>query len=104
MPGRELVTNFKITNEGKEAVRIGEFATAGLRFLNPDVFTTKVDYPDYLLAERGLSLSDNSPIGRAKPTTSASPFRTRGGISSSNSRTLPRRIHARRNLRLTRVA
>ena len=61
MPGRELVTNFKITNEGKEAVRIGEFATAGLRFLNPDVFTTKVDYPDYLLAERGLSLSDNSP-------------------------------------------
>jgi len=56
------VTNFKITNEGKEAVRIGEFATAGLRFLNPDVFTTKVDYPDYLLAERGLSLSDNSPI------------------------------------------
>jgi methane/ammonia monooxygenase subunit B len=71
VPGRELVANFKITNEGKEAVRIGEFNTAGLRFLNPDVYTTKVDYPDYLLADRGLTLSDNSPIqpGETKDIT-----------------------------------
>ncbi len=62
MPGRELVANFKITNNGKEPLRIGEFGTAGLRFLNPDVYTSKVEYPDYLLADRGLSLSDNSPI------------------------------------------
>jgi methane/ammonia monooxygenase subunit B len=62
VPGRELVINYKITNTGKEALRIGEFITAGLRFLNPDVYTTKVEYPDYLLAERGLSLSDPSPI------------------------------------------
>ena len=62
MPGRELVANFKITNNGKEPLRIGEFNTAGLRFLNPDVYTSKVEYPDYLLADRGLSLSDNSPI------------------------------------------
>jgi len=65
------VANFRITNEGKEAVRIGEFNTAGLRFLNPDVYTTKVDYPDYLLADRGLTLSDNSPIqpGETKEIT-----------------------------------
>jgi methane/ammonia monooxygenase subunit B len=71
VPGRELVANFKITNEGKEPVRIGEFNTAGLRFLNPDVYTTKVDYPDYLLAERGLTLSDNAPIqpGETKDIT-----------------------------------
>ena len=71
VPGRELVANFKITNEGKEPIRIGEFATAGLRFLNPDVYTSKVDYPDYLLAERGLSLSDNAPIapGETKDIT-----------------------------------
>jgi len=62
VPGRELVANFKITNNGKEPLRIGEFGTAGLRFLNPDVFTSKVEYPDYLLADRGLSLSDNAPI------------------------------------------
>ena len=62
VPGRELAVNFKVTNTGKEALRIGEFITAGLRFLNPDVYTAKVEYPDYLLAERGLSLSDPSPI------------------------------------------
>ncbi len=62
VPGRELVANFKITNTGKEPLRIGEFNTAGLRFLNPDVYTAKVEYPDYLLADRGLSLSDNAPI------------------------------------------
>jgi methane/ammonia monooxygenase subunit B len=63
VPGRELVAQYVITNNGKEPVRIGEFGTAGLRFLNPDVFTQKVDYPDYLLADKGLSLSDNAPIG-----------------------------------------
>jgi methane/ammonia monooxygenase subunit B len=62
VPGRELTVNYKITNTGKEALRIGEFIAAGLRFLNPDVYSTKVEYPDYLLAERGLSLSDPSPI------------------------------------------
>jgi methane/ammonia monooxygenase subunit B len=62
VPGRELVANIKVTNSGKEPLRIGEFNTAGLRFLNPDVYTAKVEYPDYLLADRGLSLSDNAPI------------------------------------------
>lgn len=71
VPGRELVANFKITNTGKEPLKIGEFLTAGLRFLNPDVYTTKVEYPDYLLAERGLSVSDPSPIqpGETKDLT-----------------------------------
>ena len=71
VPGRELIATYKITNNGKEPVRIGEFATASLRFLNPDVYTQKVDYPDYLLADRGLSLSDNAPIapGETKEIT-----------------------------------
>ncbi|WP_051335753.1 bacterial ammonia monooxygenase, subunit AmoB [Methylocapsa acidiphila] len=71
VPGRELVATYKITNTGKEPVRVGEFATATLRFLNPDVYTQKVDYPEYILAERGLSLSDNAPIapGETKELT-----------------------------------
>jgi methane/ammonia monooxygenase subunit B len=71
VPGRELAANFKITNTGKEPLKVGEFITAGLRFLNPDVFTTKVEYPDYLLAERGLAVSDPSPIqpGETKDVT-----------------------------------
>jgi methane/ammonia monooxygenase subunit B len=71
VPGRELVATYKITNTGKEPLRIGEFATAGLRFLNPDVYTTKIDYPDYLLADKGVTLSDNAPIapGETKEIT-----------------------------------
>jgi methane/ammonia monooxygenase subunit B len=62
VPGRELSINLKITNRGTEPLRIGEFTTAGLRFLNPDVFTSKPEFPEYLLADRGLSVSDPTPI------------------------------------------
>ncbi|PWB82876.1 MAG: methane monooxygenase/ammonia monooxygenase subunit B [Methylocystaceae bacterium] len=62
VPGRELAIKLKITNSGSEAVKVGEFTTAGLRFLNPEVFTTKPEFPDYLLADRGLSVSDPTPI------------------------------------------
>jgi methane/ammonia monooxygenase subunit B len=50
--GNELVANYRITNEGKEPLRVSEFNTANLRFMNSNVYTTKPDYPDYLLAER----------------------------------------------------
>lgn len=62
VPGRELDLNLTVTNKGKEAIRVGEFTTAGLRFLNPDVFTSKVDFPEYILAERGLSVDNPTPI------------------------------------------
>jgi methane/ammonia monooxygenase subunit B len=62
VPGRELSIKLKITNKGQEPLRIGEFTTAGLRFLNPDVFTSRPEYPEYLLADRGLSVSDPNPI------------------------------------------
>ena len=62
VPGRELTINLKITNRGSEPLKVGEFTTAGLRFLNPDVFTTKPEFPDYLLADRGLSVNDPTPI------------------------------------------
>jgi methane/ammonia monooxygenase subunit B len=61
VPGRELTINVKVTNGTSEPVRLGEYTTAGLRFLNPDVFTTKPEFPDYLLADRGLSV-DPTPI------------------------------------------
>lgn len=62
VPGRELRIRAKVTNNGKEPVRLGEFTSAGLRFLNPEVFTARPDFPDYLLADRGLSVSDSNPI------------------------------------------
>jgi methane/ammonia monooxygenase subunit B len=71
VPGRELSLKLKVTNKGTEPVRIGEFTTAGLRFLNPEVFTSRPEYPEYLLADRGLSVSDTTPIapGETKEVT-----------------------------------
>lgn len=70
VPGRELTINVKVTNSTSEPLRLGEYTTAGLRFLNPDVFTTKPEFPDYLLADRGLS-ADPTPIapGESKEIT-----------------------------------
>jgi len=62
VPGRDLTIKLRITNHGSEPLRVGEFTTAGLRFLNPDVFKTRPEYPEYLLADRGLSVSDPTPI------------------------------------------
>ncbi|MBI3274993.1 MAG: methane monooxygenase/ammonia monooxygenase subunit B, partial [Methylocystis sp.] len=62
VPGRELTFKIKVHNSGTEPMRVGEFTTAGLRFLNPDVYTSKPDFPDYLLADRGLSVNDPAPI------------------------------------------
>jgi hypothetical protein len=59
---RKLQVDLKITNTGKKPVRLGEFQSGGVRFLNPDVYTSKVDYAENLVADHGLSLSDNSPI------------------------------------------
>jgi Monooxygenase subunit B protein len=53
---RELRANLKITNEAKEPLQISEFASGGLRFI------TKENYPDYLLADRTLSLNDGNPL------------------------------------------
>ncbi len=62
VPGRELTLKVRIHNRGAEPLKVGEFTTAGLRFLNTDVFTQRPEYPDYLLADRGLSVSDAAPI------------------------------------------
>ena len=61
VPGRELTINVKVKNSTAHPLRLGEYTAAGLRFLNPDVFTTKPEFPDYLLADRGLS-TDPTPI------------------------------------------
>lgn len=62
VPGRELDLNIRVTNNTKDAVRVGEFTTAGLRFLNPEIFTQRVDFPEYLLADRGVSVDNPAPI------------------------------------------
>jgi len=62
VPGRSLNITLTITNNGDSAVRLGEFNTAGVRFLDPAVYVDQSNYPDDLLAEEGLTVSDNSPL------------------------------------------
>ena len=69
VPGRELTINVKVKNGTSQPVRLGEYTAAGLRFLNPSVFTTKPDFPDYLLADRGLSNDDTIAPGESKEIT-----------------------------------
>jgi len=62
VPGRALRVTMMITNSGDEAVRIGEFTTAGVRFINK-VGLKYLDryYPRELVAT-GLTLANPTPI------------------------------------------
>jgi methane/ammonia monooxygenase subunit B len=62
VPGRAMQMTLTITNNGDSSIRLGEFNTAGVRFLDSKVHVDETGYPDDLLAEEGLTVSDNSPI------------------------------------------
>jgi len=62
VPGRSMNMTLTITNNGSAAVRLGEFYTASVRFLDSDVYQDDTGYPEDLMAEDGLEVSDNSPI------------------------------------------
>jgi len=65
VPGRAMNMELEVTNTTDQPVRLGEFATATVRFINPVVGVmddTTASYPDDILAEEGLTVDDNSPI------------------------------------------
>ena len=69
VPGRAMQMTLTITNNGDSPVRLGEFNTAGVRFLDPAVAQDETGYPDDLLAEEGLTVSDNSPLAPGQSRT-----------------------------------
>lgn len=69
VPGRAMQMTLTITNNGDTAVRLGEFETAGVRFLDANVLVDDTGYPADMLAENGLSVSDNSPLGPGETRT-----------------------------------
>jgi len=69
VPGRAMRMKLTIKNNGSAAVRLGEFYTASVRFLDSDVFRDTTGYPEDLLAEDGLSVSDNSAIAPGETRT-----------------------------------
>jgi len=69
VPGRAMRMKLTITNSGSSAVRLGEFYTASVRFLDSSVYRDTTGYPEDLLAEDGLSVSDNSPLAPGESRT-----------------------------------
>jgi len=69
VPGRAMQMTLTITNNGDSAIRLGEFNTAGVRFLDAAVAQDETGYPDDLLAEEGLTVSDNSPLAPGQSRT-----------------------------------
>jgi len=62
VPGRAMNMKLTMTNHGDKAVRLGEFYTASVRFLDSNVYKDTSGYPEDLLAEDGLDVSDNSAL------------------------------------------
>ena len=69
VPGRAMQMTLTITNNGDSAVRLGEFETAGVRFMDAAVSQDETGYPDDLLAEEGLTVSDNSALAPGQSRT-----------------------------------
>jgi methane/ammonia monooxygenase subunit B len=62
VPGRTVQFRLRVTNHGTQAVRLGEFTTANLRFLNASVARAEPDYPADLIAPAGLLVQPNRAI------------------------------------------
>jgi methane/ammonia monooxygenase subunit B len=59
---RAMVLTAEISNRTDQPLRAGEFMTANLRFLNPDVGGAVVSTSDSLTAANGLAVDDPAPI------------------------------------------
>lgn len=66
VPGRSLRLDVEITNQSGSPLRVGEFSTANLRFINQslDVALAGMDpsFPKDLVPGSGLKISDDSPV------------------------------------------
>jgi methane/ammonia monooxygenase subunit B len=69
VPGRAMTMKLTITNSGDKSVRLGEFYTASVRFLDSSVYKDTTGYPEDLLAEDGLEVSDNSALAPGQTRT-----------------------------------
>jgi methane/ammonia monooxygenase subunit B len=62
VPGRTVFLDVKVTNKADKPVRIAEFTTANVRFLNASVAKDDAAYPRDLIAPSGLIVDGDTPI------------------------------------------
>jgi methane/ammonia monooxygenase subunit B len=62
VPGRTVLFRLRVTNQSAKPIRLGEFTTANLRFLNRAIVKPEIGYPADLLAPAGLVVRPDEPI------------------------------------------
>nr|BAM38060.1 putative ethylene monooxygenase protein B [Haliea sp. ETY-NAG] len=65
VPGRTMRFDVELTNNAERPVQIGEFGTASIRFLNPDVAAATQNIHESfprVLVNYGLSVNNNEPL------------------------------------------
>lgn len=67
--GNSMRMKLTISNGSDRSFRLGEVYCAAARFLDPKVVKDTTGYPDDLLAEDGLTVSDNSPLDPGQTRT-----------------------------------
>ena len=69
VPGRTVVLRVQVTNRGSEPLRLGEFTTANVRFLDDAVVKPGAGDPEDLIASSGLRVDPPSPIAPGETRT-----------------------------------
>ena len=69
VPGRAMKMVLTVTNNGDRPIQLCEFMTASVRFMNPEVCEDESGYPEDLLADEGLTVVPNDPIGPGETKT-----------------------------------
>lgn len=73
VPGRTLAATIAVTNTADAPIRLGEFSSANLRFIDNSVAGTEIpagdNFPSDLIAKKGLQVSDSSPIAPGETRT-----------------------------------
>jgi methane/ammonia monooxygenase subunit B len=62
VPGRAMVMDLQVTNNGDTPMQLGMMETGTVRFINPGVGKVDPGYPAYLTAEAGLKVEPQGPI------------------------------------------
>lgn len=69
VPTRSMILTAEIRNNSASSIRIGEFNTAGLRFLSEDIDLPSPPETDLLTIKGGLHVPDNTPIAPGETKT-----------------------------------
>lgn len=62
IPGREMEMTIAVTNSTDQAVQLGEFTTANVRWFHQSVSQPPADYPQDIIAKTGIAVDKPAPI------------------------------------------